>query len=785
MSDPQPIQPAPRPAPPTPQEIERKLGSPSLPPPLASSPGAVPLPNLSTSLESSASQPGTGLGLLERRGSGAQQRRSSVISTGTSTGDEDPLADEAAAAAAAAGGVRTSPPHRPLANLPPLSSISEAEDAVASGSDDAESDTSSLGGARQQAQRAEYYHQQQQQYQQQYPSQHEHEQQRSPPPPLEPIRTSRDSGGLSENVALKSGYLMKKGERRKAWKKRWFVLRGGQLAMYKSDKEYRLLRLIPLTDIHTVAPVELKKHAHAFGIVTPKRTYYVTADSDADVTAWCRLIERAKHEYLARTTINSVETPTAGQTPVPGASPAQTPRQLSFSSAPPPPPARPLASPTAEGSQAPYFSSATQAINIPGSSAPQVGGAFVPASYASTLSSSLTSSAAAPAPAPAVGSGAYAPPNSLVTHAPTSGFGSLELSGLDARLEQMDLASLDSAPPPGRPPPPVRRASGRSDSLAPPPGGGSESGRTPRARSASNATGYSSSAAGHGAVSGSGGGAGTGLSAVSSSEDEGDLGFDPGATAPAGQGLAPPVPQGEDGQQQYMVPSAPQQQQQLPPADPNKVILAGYLMKQGKRKTWRKRWFVLQSGMLMYSRSHMDNKFNRQIPLASILDAIEYEAPPKPGASGSSSATGASSSPPSQAGGTTSPLLSPSSTSPPAQSPLSNAHAFKIITPKRTYLVCAPSEEDEIKWLAALQYLVARRTQQQVGTGGGSAAAAPAPASAPAPAPPKRSPSQTTAAAARPAHGRNRSVTDAARQAVRDVERRFHPAAPGAAAGVA
>jgi len=29
---------------------------------------------------------------------------------------------------------------------------------------------------------------------------------------------------------------MKKGERRKAWKKRWFVLRGGQLAMYKSDK---------------------------------------------------------------------------------------------------------------------------------------------------------------------------------------------------------------------------------------------------------------------------------------------------------------------------------------------------------------------------------------------------------------------------------------------------------------------------------------------------------------------------------------------------------------------
>jgi hypothetical protein len=39
--------------------------------------------------------------------------------------------------------------------------------------------------------------------------------------------------------------------------------------------------------------------------------------------------------------------------------------------------------------------------------------------------------------------------------------------------------------------------------------------------------------------------------------------------------------------------------------DPNKIILAGYLMKQGKRKNWRKRWFVLQSTRLMYSRSHM------------------------------------------------------------------------------------------------------------------------------------------------------------------------------------
>lgn len=46
----------------------------------------------------------------------------------------------------------------------------------------------------------------------------------------------REGARLEDSVATRSGYLMKKGERRKAWKKRWFVLRGGQLAMYKTDK---------------------------------------------------------------------------------------------------------------------------------------------------------------------------------------------------------------------------------------------------------------------------------------------------------------------------------------------------------------------------------------------------------------------------------------------------------------------------------------------------------------------------------------------------------------------
>lgn len=38
-------------------------------------------------------------------------------------------------------------------------------------------------------------------------------------------------------------------------------------------------------------------------------------------------------------------------------------------------------------------------------------------------------------------------------------------------------------------------------------------------------------------------------------------------------------------------------------------------------------------------------------------------------------------------------------------------HTFKIVMTKRTLLLCAPSEEDEIKWLGAIRALIARRTE--------------------------------------------------------------------------
>ena len=122
-------------------------------------------------------------------------------------------------------------------------------------------------------------------------------------------------------------------------------------------------------------------------------------------------------------------------------------------------------------------------------------------------------------------------------------------------------------------------------------------------------------------------------------------------------------------------------------------------------------------------------------------------------------------------------------------------HSFKIITPKRTYLVCAPSEEDEIKWLAALQCVVAWKST------GISSSTPTAPSlsfksasfldsgTTDSPSRSAASPSQSPATVdnshpqSATIHGRTRSVTDAGRAAVSAVEARFHPGAGASVAG--
>ncbi|KAF8589456.1 PH-domain-containing protein [Ramaria rubella] len=311
-------------------------------------------------------------------------------------------------------------------------------------------------------------------------------------------------GTEGEKSVVKTGYLWKKGSRRKTWKKRWFVLRSPHLAYYKTSAEYQLLRLLDLNEVHSVTPVSLKKHLNTFGLVLPTRTFYLQTETEDEVLAWVRALNEVRERLQLTASISPVPTPP---------------------------------------------------INIPPRSKSETG---------TGLATPITPS----------------PPNQAVT-------------------------SSDEDEPPSN---------------------------------------FSSS---------------------------------PGAarTLSPAKGLGAPIAN-----------------------DPTKVILSGYLMKCGKRKSWRKRWFVLTGEKLVYCGNHMDNKHQRQIPLAQVLDAMEYKMP-------------------SHRNG---PAVQTPLPSPPIHTALdelsdphsahADNHTFKIVTTKRSILLCAPSEEEEIRWLSAVRALIARRS---------------------------------------------------------------------------
>jgi len=315
-----------------------------------------------------------------------------------------------------------------------------------------------------------------------------------------------NQGEEEEETIVKSGYLWKKGSRRKTWKKRWFVLRSPHLAYYKTSAEYQLLRLLDLNEVHSVTPVTLKKHTNTFGLVLPTRTLYLQAESQNEVTSWVSMLNEVRERLQS----------TASITPAP-----------------------------------------TPPIAIPGR------GSIAGASMMSP-----------------------SPSNHVITSSDEDEFSAQPL-----------------------------HSPGAAKALSPSKGGG-----------------------------------------------------------------APHI------------------------NDPTKIILSGYLMKCGKRKSWRKRWFVLTGEKLTYCGNHMDNKHQRQIPLAQLLDAMESALPSL-----------RSNTPQTPSSFTAPPIHT--STDERADDPNGQNHTFKIVTTKRSILLCAPSEEEEIRWLSAVRALIARRSGGSTGAG--------------------------------------------------------------------
>lgn len=538
---------------------------------------------------------------------------------------------------------------------------------------------------------------------------------------------------MKQETTVKSGYLEKKGEKRKAWKKRWFVLRSSKLSYYKNDKEYQLLRFIDIGDIKTVAAVEMKKSLHAFGIVTPKRTFYVRASSKVEMEAWIEALNDVKTQYAQSSTMT--QDMAAMQLSTADAAHAQQPHERNVDAERSGSDSRDARAITIGIPGHGTFASPAQPRPIPGSSA------FSPLTITSESEAGTTADRYGMSyNSSAAGHSLSGSPGRIDTNVPFVVAGQSP-SGQHSGSELSDYGIGHQ-----------RRPSAGFASV-------------PRQRSTSGARRFGSGAGYDSPASPSMAPSNNHILSSSDEEDEWD------EEEFADQVMPLPAMSGQPGPQHNQQGAQQQHQHQPPQAlsvttpgndlsrDPNKVITQGYLMKQsGRRKVWRKRWFVLTSSRLHYARSHMDGKAHRQIPIASILDAIEYEAKkaaPVPASGPTSPSIGSPMSNPfapdgggdrhrdvaaTAASGSTGNEGGGGPAGPPdkperrgsmvaaAAGVASNMSAgmgvgsshkkrkencFQIITPKRTYILCAPSEDEEIKWISAVKTLINRQRNAQ------------------------------------------------------------------------
>ncbi|KAG5682451.1 hypothetical protein PVAND_011802 [Polypedilum vanderplanki] len=97
----------------------------------------------------------------------------------------------------------------------------------------------------------------------------------------------------------KSGHLVKLGGKLKTWRKRWFVLKNGTLMYWKSqhDINKKPQGEIALDDTCRITHAE---GASTFEINTNKRTYYLTADSNALMDDWVKVLQNVQKRNVAK-----------------------------------------------------------------------------------------------------------------------------------------------------------------------------------------------------------------------------------------------------------------------------------------------------------------------------------------------------------------------------------------------------------------------------------------------------------------------------------------------------
>ncbi|XP_068437157.1 pleckstrin homology domain-containing family H member 1 [Clinocottus analis] len=88
----------------------------------------------------------------------------------------------------------------------------------------------------------------------------------------------------------KSGYLLKMGGQVKAWKRRWFILRNGEILYYKSPSDV-IRKPQGQIELNSSCRIVRGEGAQTFQLITEKKTFYLTADSPNILEEWIRVLQ--------------------------------------------------------------------------------------------------------------------------------------------------------------------------------------------------------------------------------------------------------------------------------------------------------------------------------------------------------------------------------------------------------------------------------------------------------------------------------------------------------------
>ncbi|XP_072031714.1 pleckstrin homology domain-containing family H member 1-like isoform X2 [Amphiura filiformis] len=112
---------------------------------------------------------------------------------------------------------------------------------------------------------------------------------------------------IKKETMEKSGWLTKLGGRVKSWKRRWFVLKNGELRYYKSqnDTNRKPRGQVPLDSMCKILRSE---GSLTFELVTAKRTYYLTAESSILMEEWIKVLQNVLRHHCSISAVEPSET---------------------------------------------------------------------------------------------------------------------------------------------------------------------------------------------------------------------------------------------------------------------------------------------------------------------------------------------------------------------------------------------------------------------------------------------------------------------------------------------